>query len=503
MTLKTRSYLLELLAVGLLLFFHGQALAASGEGAYRITDVRFEQRADDFFLAIQGDSSPTYTMYELFEPLRIVLDIADATLADTVVMPEAPTGGPVTQVRVSQLTDQDPKITRLELLLKNDSSYSVERDANNILVRFATDESSDEPESAEGVVSLIEEDDQASDDNGSEELAETSRPAKKKAPGAPNNNPFSGYGAELISVDFFKIDLHNVFRLIGDISGLNIVVDEGVKGSLTLALHDVPWDFVLDVVLNLKDLQKVERFNTVLILPKDKALEWPERAVDKLDFKADEKMVVEESGAKQEGLTVKARLSVPKTEVEAKKLIRQANTKMEAKDYEAALKLYEQAAGLWPENSQLANQVSSLCLVNLGMNAKAVHYAKQALRNTSDDTRAALHAAIGLANMDQKADAQRYFEQAIAGDRPSRAALLSYAAFQEQSGDESGAVKTLLIYAEVHGDTIETMVSRARIFDKIGESAKAVEQYRTILLSGYALPVDLKRYVEGRVAAAR
>ncbi len=58
----------------------------------------------------------------------------------------------------------------------------------------------------------------------------------------------AGYTEQRISVDFYKIDLHNVFRLIGEISGRNIVVDEKVNGSLTLALNDVPWDFVLDVI---------------------------------------------------------------------------------------------------------------------------------------------------------------------------------------------------------------------------------------------------------------
>lgn len=81
---------------------------------------------------------------------------------------------------------------------------------------------------------------------------------------------FSGYNKERITVEFQKMDLHNVFNFLRQVSGVNIVVDESVQGSLTLVLDDVPWDFALDIILNLKDLEKEERFNTIVISPKGK-----------------------------------------------------------------------------------------------------------------------------------------------------------------------------------------------------------------------------------------
>ena len=46
------------------------------------------------------------------------------------------------------------------------------------------------------------------------------------------------------------VDIKDFFRLIHEISGLNIVLDPNVKGTLTLVLDDVPWDQALDVVLH-------------------------------------------------------------------------------------------------------------------------------------------------------------------------------------------------------------------------------------------------------------
>jgi type IV pilus assembly protein PilQ len=64
------------------------------------------------------------------------------------------------------------------------------------------------------------------------------------------------YTGEPISVNLKDVDLRDFFRLIHEISGLNVVVDPNVKGSLTIVLDDVPWDQALDIVLKNNDLEK-------------------------------------------------------------------------------------------------------------------------------------------------------------------------------------------------------------------------------------------------------
>jgi type IV pilus assembly protein PilQ len=64
------------------------------------------------------------------------------------------------------------------------------------------------------------------------------------------------YSGELISLELKDADLKDFFRLIGEISGLNIVLDPDVKGALTIFLNDVPWDQALDVVLKNNSLGK-------------------------------------------------------------------------------------------------------------------------------------------------------------------------------------------------------------------------------------------------------
>jgi type IV pilus assembly protein PilQ len=63
------------------------------------------------------------------------------------------------------------------------------------------------------------------------------------------------YTGEPISVNLKDVDLKDFFRLIHEISGLNVVLDPGVNGTLTIVLDDVPWDQALAIVLQNNSLQ--------------------------------------------------------------------------------------------------------------------------------------------------------------------------------------------------------------------------------------------------------
>lgn len=66
---------------------------------------------------------------------------------------------------------------------------------------------------------------------------------------APAPQPSRKYTGEPISVNLKDVDLKDFFRLIHEISGLNIIVDPNVSGTVTMVLIDVPWDQALDIVL--------------------------------------------------------------------------------------------------------------------------------------------------------------------------------------------------------------------------------------------------------------
>ncbi len=73
------------------------------------------------------------------------------------------------------------------------------------------------------------------------------------------------YTGEPISVNLKDVDLKDFFRLIHEISGLNVVLDPAVKGSLTIVLDEVPWDQALDIVMQNNSLDKQLNGNVLRI----------------------------------------------------------------------------------------------------------------------------------------------------------------------------------------------------------------------------------------------
>jgi len=95
------------------------------------------------------------------------------------------------------------------------------------------------------------------------------------------NNPQAGGGAsyrsrtiseaqgqftgEPISLDLKDADIKDVFRTISQLTGLNIVIDPEVRGTVTVQLEDVPWDQALDLILKQNSLGYVLENNIMRI----------------------------------------------------------------------------------------------------------------------------------------------------------------------------------------------------------------------------------------------
>ncbi|HHF2859748.1 TPA: type IV pilus secretin PilQ [Vibrio diabolicus] len=74
---------------------------------------------------------------------------------------------------------------------------------------------------------------------------------------------------KLISINFQDIPVRNVLQLIADYNQFNLVVSDSVEGNLTLRLDGVPWQQVLDIILQVKGLDKRVEGNVILVAPTD------------------------------------------------------------------------------------------------------------------------------------------------------------------------------------------------------------------------------------------
>ena len=173
------------------------------------------------------------------------------------------------------LPKQEGKNVIFEITMKRMSPYFITQDKNQILMDFDVPADMKETQRA----------------NLKEVPKGTPAPSKKKASSAKamaiskaDVDDFSPspkqatvldtfkpkYKGQPITLDFQNADIQNVLRIIADVSGLNIVTSDEVKGQITIRLKDIPWDQALDVILESKDLSKMQLGNVVRIAPADK-----------------------------------------------------------------------------------------------------------------------------------------------------------------------------------------------------------------------------------------
>ncbi|HVB34988.1 MAG TPA: type IV pilus secretin PilQ [Patescibacteria group bacterium] len=163
----------------------------------------------------------------------------------------------------------DRRGARLEVLLSKPASLRVERPSRRLLVLIfsATDAG---PRADSGQTSPGNPEPHAGKTPARPPLSGSiateapiaAGPAPATAAQTGSASPFHG---EPISVNFKDVDLKDFFRLIHVVSGLNVVVDSDVKGTLTMVLDQVPWDQALDIVLRDNGLSSERQGNVLRI----------------------------------------------------------------------------------------------------------------------------------------------------------------------------------------------------------------------------------------------
>lgn len=487
-------------------------LAAVEPGTNQLLSFSEKQSGTNTEINITGQLPVISTIYTLPNPDRIIVDIAETGFSTN--FKEQLATSKIANISVDSITDAKPFITRLQILPKFSFEFTHKNSDNflqiNITEKFNNynnnkNASSDTKSSLNSnkINDIITNNDGSSTTKIQEIQKQLplvnplDKTISKQASVEQMHDAFnfSGYNKERITVEFQKMDLHNVFNFLRQVSGVNIVVDESVQGSLTLVLDDVPWDFALDIILNLKNLEKEDRFNTLVIYPKGKGFVWPKQADQNLSFEANTQVV------EQQSLTIRQLESQSIEITEAKQQMSLAKEAEKREEYETAVKLYEQAFEKWHQNSLLANKISSIYLVHLRQNAKALYFANKSIVLDPNNTTSYLNAGIASSNMQEFDKAKQFFEKAIDSKKPSKEALLSYAAFSENRSEFKSALALLEKHDNLFGGDLNSMVSCARIHDKIGLPVIATEKYKTILHAGFRIPPDLDTYIKQRIVS--
>ncbi|MFZ0735556.1 MAG: type IV pilus secretin PilQ [Candidatus Acidiferrales bacterium] len=276
------------------------SVAPSAAGA-AIEHVRLEQSGSDTQVSVTGNGPLSYHVLRLTNPDRVVLDFSGSHVK-TAERTIASNLDPVREIRLAQFA---PQVARVVIDLRESAPYTVNAKGNTVTVQFVAGSSSKgaakpvpgadatpvtttqvpappvvlspavvlpasltQPSAAlasasEPKIAL------ASSTTAAANPSDITRPGATVAQAAATPAPAAKYSGEPISVNLKDVDLRDFFRLIHEISGLNIVLDPSVKGNLTIVLDDVPWDQALDIVLKNNDLEKQLDGNVLRIATQD------------------------------------------------------------------------------------------------------------------------------------------------------------------------------------------------------------------------------------------
>ena len=238
--------------------------------ATKIVGVSHSLEDGQLAVTVKADGKLRYQDFFLGNPDRLVVDFKDVTSRAPVRALDV-AHGPVKKVRLAQFSAQAPRVARLVLDLESRAPYQLVEGRDGVKIVFGEGR---EPKPAPlaalraeapapvpvaasmAAVPVVK----AAVVSTAPALALPSLPELQVTPTrevfeartvGPAEKKFTGHP---ISLDFKDGDLQDIFRLFADISGLNVVVNPGVGGKVTLKLTEVPWDQALDLILKTNGL---------------------------------------------------------------------------------------------------------------------------------------------------------------------------------------------------------------------------------------------------------
>ena len=256
-----------------------KAVPKNAPHATQILGVAQAEDAGQLVFTVRANGRLQYQDFFLGNPDRLVVDFPDVTARASVRALEV-NQKPVRKVRLAQFSAASPKVARLVLDLSARAPYRIVEGADGLKILFG--EGGQEPTPAP-LAALR---------TAPEPAAPVPVPVVAAAPAAlspapaaltmpalpepqiPPKESFEGqtlgqtgktFTGPPISLDFKDGDLQDIFRLFADISGLNVVVNPGVSGKVTLKLTEVPWDQALDLILKTNGLGYTLEENVIRI----------------------------------------------------------------------------------------------------------------------------------------------------------------------------------------------------------------------------------------------
>ncbi|MBZ5556887.1 MAG: type IV pilus secretin PilQ [Acidobacteriia bacterium] len=286
----------------------GALLNASGAGSatstanVRLKAISARATSSGSSLVIEA-SEPVPYVATRPDPFTVVLEFRHATV-EGIANSVAAGRGVIAGVTVESVDSMGTPAARVRIVLVQPVAHRVRSDRNNVVVDFEQPPAPGASMQSRGLdpISALQVDPASVDPiaalnanlaAGGPTAAAPAVPAQAPPIAPPPPAPMAQqtaatqggqrqYTGSPVSLDFSGVDLRAVLRTFAEISGLNIVIDPRVNGTVDVALKDVPWDQALDIILRSNGLSYSVDGTIVRIAPID-ALEAEQKKISDLE----------------------------------------------------------------------------------------------------------------------------------------------------------------------------------------------------------------------------
>src|SRR5436309_1514551 len=331
----------------------------------RLNDVTVTPQADSVTVFVRTSREAQYKADLVDSPSRLVIDLEDTVYAWRKT-PLAVGKDPIKQIRGSQFRQGTARVV---LDLTRNVGYAIREEPNGMAIVIPTS-----PTLAQATPAPAAPTAPASGAPTAPASAAPVEPAPAAAaapvpapmpaapplrvtqatPAAPPATAAPTNGQRLISFDFKDADVVNLLRILAAESNKNIVIGDDVKGKMSIALRNVPWDLALDIILETRGLRKIEKDGVMRIVSSEQLIKEREASarVEEARLKAESDVRTKAAEAQlkeQEAIDKRRAAEAAYAELQARGPLREETIRLSYADPEEIARTLQGILGIPPE----------------------------------------------------------------------------------------------------------------------------------------------------------
>lgn len=233
----------------------------------KIIDLQTAKEDNEVSIKLRSSQALEYTAFKLVDPLRLVLDFPNMEKSELSGVMEV-NQGVVNTIR--PLYFEEAKVMRLEIGLTKAASYEILRPSSYVMdIRLKDNEPPVKEAKApeEGAGPAPEQVAMADSASADQKYAASKEESSEGGDESDSCFKLLGGTKDSLSMDFQNANIKNIFRIVAEVSGFNLVLSPDVTGTVNIRLIDVPWNRAFELILENNGLGRVCEGNIIRIVP--------------------------------------------------------------------------------------------------------------------------------------------------------------------------------------------------------------------------------------------